>query len=84
MNAPGETHTIQLELRLDGTALTGEARVPGDLPRAFSGWVGLVRVVENAGAAAVTLTQEDLDTIHAALPHGGFGSRYPEAFMPKG
>ena len=42
------------------------------------------RAVENAGAAAVTLSQADLDTIHAALPHGGFGSRYPEAFMPKG
>lgn len=47
MNAPGETHSIQLELRLDGTALTGEACVPGHLPRAFSGWVGLVRAVED-------------------------------------
>jgi len=42
------------------------------------------RVVENAGAAAVTLTPADLDAIHDALPTGGFGSRYPEAFMPKG
>jgi hypothetical protein len=59
MNAPGETHTIQLELRLDGTALTGEARVPGDLPRAFSGWVGLVRVVED-------LINEPVSTSEAA------------------
>jgi aryl-alcohol dehydrogenase-like predicted oxidoreductase len=42
------------------------------------------RVVENAGAAAVTLTDADLDAIHEALPNGGFGSRYPEAMMPKG
>lgn len=47
MNDSGATHSIQLELRLDGTALTGQACVPGDLPRAFSGWVGLVRVVED-------------------------------------
>ncbi|MDA0184518.1 aldo/keto reductase [Solirubrobacter phytolaccae] len=42
------------------------------------------RAVENARAADVTLTPADLDTIHAALPTGGFGSRYPESFMPKG
>lgn len=42
------------------------------------------RAVENARAADVTLTPTDLETIHAALPSGGFGSRYPEAFMPKG
>lgn len=47
MNASGEIHSIQLELRLDGTALTGHASVPGDVPREFSGWVGLVRVVED-------------------------------------
>ena len=43
-----------------------------------------VRVVENAGAAAATLTAADLDTIREALPAGGYGSRYPEPFMPKG
>ena len=43
-----------------------------------------VRVVENAGAAGVVLTPADLDTIRQILPTGGFGSRYPEAFMPKG
>ena len=42
------------------------------------------RIEENAGAAAVTLTPAELATIHEALPAGGFGSRYPEAFMPKG
>jgi len=47
MNASGGTHSIQLELRLDGNALTGQASTPGDTPREFSGWVGLVRVVED-------------------------------------
>ena len=42
------------------------------------------RAVENAGAAGVELTPADLDTIRQILPTGGFGSRYPEAFMPKG
>lgn len=42
------------------------------------------RAAENAAAAAVTLTAADLDAIRDALPDGGFGSRYPEAFMPKG
>jgi aryl-alcohol dehydrogenase-like predicted oxidoreductase len=42
------------------------------------------RVRENAAATDVTLTAGDLDTIRAALPDGAFGSRYPEAFMPKG
>jgi aryl-alcohol dehydrogenase-like predicted oxidoreductase len=42
------------------------------------------RAVENAAAAAVTLTEDDRSEIRAALPQGGFGSRYPEAFMPRG
>jgi aryl-alcohol dehydrogenase-like predicted oxidoreductase len=42
------------------------------------------RVRENAAAADVVLAPEDLDAIRDALPHGGFGSRYPEQFMPKG
>ncbi|WP_205695642.1 aldo/keto reductase [Conexibacter sp. SYSU D00693] len=42
------------------------------------------RVRENAAAADVVLTPEDLETIRAALPEGAFGSRYPAAFMPKG
>jgi aryl-alcohol dehydrogenase-like predicted oxidoreductase len=42
------------------------------------------RVRENAAAADVALSAEDLEAIRAALPHGGFGSRYPEAFMPQG
>jgi len=42
------------------------------------------RAVENAGAADVTLTDADLDTIRETLPTGGFGSRYPESFMPRG
>lgn len=42
------------------------------------------RVIENAHAASAELTPTDLDTIREALPTGGFGSRYPEPFMPKG
>jgi aryl-alcohol dehydrogenase-like predicted oxidoreductase len=42
------------------------------------------RVVENAGAADVELTTGDLDAIRAVLPTGAFGSRYPEALMPRG
>ncbi|MGE4429003.1 MAG: aldo/keto reductase [Solirubrobacteraceae bacterium] len=44
----------------------------------------VARVRENAAAADVTLTSEDLDAIRAALPDGAHGSRYPEPFMPKG
>ncbi|MFE7332937.1 aldo/keto reductase [Streptomyces sp. NPDC057565] len=36
------------------------------------------RIEENAGAAAVTLTQADLATIREILPTGGFGARYAE------
>jgi aryl-alcohol dehydrogenase-like predicted oxidoreductase len=42
------------------------------------------RAAENAYAGSVTLTTADLDTIRAALPNGGFGSRYPEQLMPTG
>ena len=44
----------------------------------------LKRAVENAGAADVTLTQADLDTIHNALPNGSYGNRYPEALQYDG
>jgi len=46
MNSRGETHTLHLELRLDGEAPTGHARLAGGQPRPFSGWMGLVRAVE--------------------------------------
>jgi aryl-alcohol dehydrogenase-like predicted oxidoreductase len=39
----------------------------------------LERAVENAAAADVTLTQDDLDTIRDVLPNGSYGNRYPEA-----
>ena len=42
------------------------------------------RVVENAGAAEVTLTDGELARIHEILPDGAYGSRYPEAMMPRG
>ena len=38
--------TIQLELHIDGAAPTGHASREGGDSRAFSGWVGLVRTVE--------------------------------------
>ena len=49
------THSIHLELRIDGTAPTGQASLEGGGPRAFSGWVGLVSTVEAlVNEAAVT------------------------------
>jgi aryl-alcohol dehydrogenase-like predicted oxidoreductase len=42
------------------------------------------RAVENAGAADVALAPTDLAAIREVLPTGAFGSRYPEALMPKG
>lgn len=41
-----------------------------------------VRVEENAGAAEITLTEADLEAIHAILPHGGFGPRYEGHSLP--
>ncbi|WP_028066451.1 hypothetical protein [Solirubrobacter soli] len=47
MTIPGPVHQIRLELRFDGAAPTGQIRLEAsDEPRAFSGWVGLVRAVE--------------------------------------
>ncbi|MEU4833160.1 aldo/keto reductase [Streptosporangium sp. NPDC023615] len=40
------------------------------------------RVAENAAAAHVTLTPQDLARIEGILPRGAAGSRYPEAMMP--
>ncbi|MDA0180362.1 hypothetical protein OJ997_08645 [Solirubrobacter phytolaccae] len=42
------SHSIHLELHFDGAALTGHVRdEDGGDPRAFSGWVGLVRAIED-------------------------------------
>lgn len=40
------------------------------------------RIDENTAAADVTLTAADLAAIGDILPHGGFGARYPEGFVP--
>ncbi|WP_299537864.1 aldo/keto reductase [uncultured Streptomyces sp.] len=40
------------------------------------------RLEENAGAAALTLTPEDLARVAEILPHGGYGDRYPAEHMP--
>ncbi len=39
-------HSVQVELRFDGTAPIGHVRLADGEPRAFSGWVGLVCVVD--------------------------------------
>lgn len=49
-----ETHEIHLELRLDGPAPTGHARLGGGDPRPFSGWMGLVCTVETLITAEPT------------------------------
>jgi len=41
------------------------------------------RVEQNAAAADVKLTDDDLQRIHAIVPDGAYGSRYPEGFMPE-
>jgi len=46
MSLPRGPHHVTLELRLDGAAPTGHASLAGGEPRPFSGWVGLVCVVE--------------------------------------
>lgn len=40
------------------------------------------RVEENVRAASLALTDGDLKRIHAVLPHGAAGARYPVALMP--
>jgi hypothetical protein len=55
MTTPRQVHNIHLELHFDGTAPTGHVRgEDGGAPRSFSGWVGLVRAVEDL----VTETRE--------------------------
>ena len=66
------------QLALAWLLAQGEDIVP------IPGTRSLERVVENAGAADVTLTQADLDTIHDALPNGSYGNRYPEALQYDG
>jgi hypothetical protein len=43
---------IHLELSIDGTAPTGHATLESGEERVFSGWVGLVRAVEELVAAS--------------------------------
>ncbi|MFI9587779.1 aldo/keto reductase [Streptomyces sp. NPDC052236] len=40
------------------------------------------RVAENAAAAHIALTPEDLTRVQEILPRGAAGSRYPEVMMP--
>jgi aryl-alcohol dehydrogenase-like predicted oxidoreductase len=41
------------------------------------------RLLENIGAAALTLSPADLARIKAILPHGGFGARYADGHVPQ-
>lgn len=41
------------------------------------------RMADNAAAADVKLTDEDLARIHGILPQGAYGARYPEAMLPQ-
>ena len=41
------------------------------------------RLAENAGAADFELSADDLTRIAEILPHGGFGARYIEDYMPQ-
>jgi aryl-alcohol dehydrogenase-like predicted oxidoreductase len=41
------------------------------------------RVAQNAAAADVRLTDDDLERVNDILPEGAFGGRYPEAMMPQ-
>lgn len=41
------------------------------------------RLAENAGAADITLTDEDLRRVHEILPTGSFGGRYPASVLPE-
>lgn len=41
------------------------------------------RLAENAAAAEVTLTADDLVRIHQILPEGAHGARYPESMLPQ-
>ncbi|HEY0719379.1 MAG TPA: aldo/keto reductase [Streptosporangiaceae bacterium] len=41
------------------------------------------RLAENAAAADVQLTADDLARIHEILPDGAYGGRYPAAMMPQ-
>ncbi|MDO8188122.1 aldo/keto reductase [Conexibacter sp. JD483] len=42
------------------------------------------RLEQNVAAADVTLTDDDLARIHAIVPDGSYGSRYPAEHMPRG
>ena len=51
-----DSYNLHLELRYDGAAPTGQVRLDDGEPHTFSGWVGLVCVVEDL----VTATREPL------------------------
>jgi aryl-alcohol dehydrogenase-like predicted oxidoreductase len=41
------------------------------------------RVAQNAAAADIRLTDDDLARVNEILPEGSYGGRYPEAMMPQ-
>jgi aryl-alcohol dehydrogenase-like predicted oxidoreductase len=66
------------QLALAWLLAQGEDIVP------IPGTRSLKRALENAGAADVTLTHGDLDTIRIVLPNGSYGNRYPETLRYDG
>jgi aryl-alcohol dehydrogenase-like predicted oxidoreductase len=75
--AAGKNITVS-QLALAWLLAQGEDIVP------IPGTRSLERVVENARAADVALTQGDLDAIHDVLPNGSYGNRYPETLLYDG
>jgi aryl-alcohol dehydrogenase-like predicted oxidoreductase len=71
--AAGQDITVS-QLALAWLLAQGDDIVP------IPGTRSLQRAIENAGAADVNLTDADLATIHAILPDGSYGNRYPEWF----
>lgn len=72
----GEKSITTAQLALAWLLAQGDDVVP------IPGTRSATRVAENAAAAEVTLAPADLDRIHAIVPDGAFGARYPEAMLP--
>ncbi|GAA3546960.1 aldo/keto reductase [Amycolatopsis ultiminotia] len=75
--AAGKGSTVT-QLALAWLLAQGEDIVP------IPGTRSVARVEENAAAADVELTADDLARIDEIVPHGAFGARYPEIMMPRG
>jgi len=68
--------TTVAQLALAWVLAQGDDMVP------IPGTRNVSRLEENVGAAMVSLDQAELAHIRAILPEGGYGARYPDAYMP--